>query len=350
MVGRGGRWLSWLLVGGLIACGSDMAGPGGNEASAMSHLGELLPGPGGLRFADVWGYADPATGKEYALLGVLGQPLLFVIDVSDPEAPATAAVVQVPSFDIKVWGHYAYTVTGSGDQGTSDGRIVDLSDPTNPQVVGAFPSSHNLVIDDRGFMYLEYPGLRILDLNGDPLHPQPVLLLDPSDGHDATVVGNRLYDFHGVNANIYDVTQPASPSFLGRIEDPEVTYYHSGWPTEDGRFLFLHDELSHRPAADVTIWDISQPDDPIRVGSISDDDATVHNVEIIGTLAYVSYYSGGFRIYDVSAPATPREVYHYRTSLQTGEGFVGAFGVYAFTPSGRVFVSDMMTGLHVFGR
>ena len=344
-----------LLIGGLLAGGCDTTDDSidGPEDPRIRLAGQLALTDPGMIHSDVWGYVDPATGTEYALVGSIGggAGALFVVEVSEATNPTRVARVDVPGFDVKVWRNFAYTVTGGPDRGnTPEGRIVDLSDPANPVVVGAFPSSHNLFIDDAGFMYLEFPGLRIFDLNPDPLNPVLVWEDAPREGHDATVVGDRLYDFHGRDGTfLYDVSDPANPLQLGTINPPNIVYHHSGWPTEDGRFLYLCDELSRGAADDVSIWDIRDPAAPVRVAAIADTAATVHNLYILDELAYVSYYRAGFRLYDVSDAAVPRLVDEFDTApTESGEGFSGAWGVYPFTPSGTIYVSDMQGGLFVF--
>jgi choice-of-anchor B domain-containing protein len=316
---------------------------------AISLLGQIdVPGP---ETTDVWGYLDPNTGKEYALVGygIFTNPPnagLFIVDVTNPSNPvAVANVNTVPGFDVKTWQHYAYTVNGV----SGIGGIVDISDPAKPRVVGSFPSAHNIFIDEKGFMYLEIPGLQIFDLKPDPTKPTLVWSDGTFGGHDAAVIGNRLYDFHGnAGTNIYDVSNPASPQLLGSIVDPTIRYHHSGWPTEDGKFLFICDELATHPSADVTVWDISAVGNPERVGEFADPDATVHNLYVAGNFAYLSYYTAGFRVLDISDPKNPRIADGYDTSLLSGEGFNGAFGAYPFAPSNNIYVSDIENGLFVF--
>ncbi len=347
-----GRALLVVLLGAAIGCGDEPTGPDGSGtgqgALQGSHLSQIDPGAGQVSYSDVWGYSDRARGREYAIIGALDRELIYIIDVTDPTAPSVASLLPVPSFDFKVRGQYLYSVTGGGDGGANLARIVDLSDPTAPRVVGAFPSSHNLTIDDRGYMYLEAPGLRILDLNADPLHPSLLWEDGSGSGHDATVVGDRLYDFHGDGTRIFDVSQRAAPQLLSRVSLPTIGYHHNGWPSSDGNYLYVTDEFSKGTNADVTIWDIAQVDDPILVSSIGHPQATVHNVIIVGQTAYMSYYGAGFRVYDLADPAAPSLAFDFDTSARDGEGWHGAFGVYPFAPSGLVYLSDISTGLHVF--
>ena len=341
-----------LAMAGCDSGGNDLDEVPDPEIHLMGRLAIEHENPNTIH-SDVWGYVDPNTGTEYALIGELGggEGRIHIVDASDPAAPVLTASVDVPGFDIKVWQHYAYTVTGGGDQGAApQGRIVDLSDPANPVVVGAFPSSHNIFIDDQGFLYLEVPGLRIMDLNPDPTNPELVWSDGTQSGHDATVIGDRLYDFHGrTGTHIYDVTDRSSPQLLGSITLPSIRYHHSGWTTRDGAYLFVCDELSQDNTADITIWNIEDPSNPVLVAEIGDLAATVHNLYIIDNLAYVSYYTAGFRIYDVSDPINPRLVDEFDTAAtERVPSFNGAWGVYPFTPSGHIYVSDTANGLYVF--
>ena len=305
--------------------------------------------PGGL--TDVWGYVDAGTGKEYAIAGygvfeTGAQGGVFIIDVSDPRNPVQVAQINsVPGFDVKVWKHYVYSVNGTRKE---LGGILDISDPANPVVVGSFPSSHNIFITEDGFMYLEVPGIRIYDLNPDPTDPT-LLWTGGDEGHDATVIGNRLYDFHGRSGtNIYDVSTPAQPTLIGSIKAPSIRYSHSGWTSEDGRFLYICDEGARHPNADITVWDIGNLDNPELVAEFKDSTAIVHNLYIKGDYAFVSYYTSGFCVFDVSDPTAMKLAEVFDTSPESSESFAGAFGVYPFASSGNIYVTDRAEGLFVF--
>jgi len=221
-------------------------------------------------------------------------------------------------------------------------------------VVGSFPSTHNLTIAENGYMYAGgSSGIQIYDLNPDPTNPAFVWQ-GGTEGHDATIVGNTLYDFHGFAGTFfYDISNPASPDLLGSLpQTPEINYHHSGWPTKDGRYLYLCDELSFSQGrdTDVTIWDISDFSNPVLVNSISDSTATVHNLFIIDDYVYTSYYNAGFKVFDATDPVNPQLVYQYDTEPNLAEvGFnTGAWGVYPLAPSGNIYVSDHNFGLFVF--
>ena len=59
---------------------------------------------------------------------------ITIVDVSDPATPVQVGNLStVPGFDVKVWGHYVYTVTGGGG---GQGGIVDLRRHRGPPVGG----------------------------------------------------------------------------------------------------------------------------------------------------------------------------------------------------------------------
>jgi choice-of-anchor B domain-containing protein len=273
---------------------------------------------------------------------------------------------------MKVWQNYLYVVDGTHDHsGENSGMIYDISDPNDPVAVGNFPSAHNIFIDDRGYLYLsgrhviingeeQERGITIFDLKNSPTDPELVWSSELSESHDVAVIGNRMFDFHGrMGTFIYDVTNPSAPTLLGAAQTGEG-FDHSGWTTEDGNFLFVTNELAastqhdflSEGGPDVLIWDISNVSNPVKVGEIHDNSSRVHNLYIVGNLAYISYYSAGLKIFDVTNPQNPELLYTYDTNGAIGgesaDGFNGAFGVYPFSSSGNIYVSDVSTDLFVF--
>ncbi|MDH3214927.1 MAG: choice-of-anchor B family protein [Candidatus Krumholzibacteria bacterium] len=337
-----------LVVAGVVAFHAIVVRPVLADGT-VSLLGQYaLEHPGSV--TDVWGYVDGNTNKEYALVGdQFGTSGVAIIDVTNPTNPThVAQAMGVAGFDMKVWDHYLYVVHGNRGPG---GRIFDLADVLAPEPVGDFESSHNLFIDDGGYMYLSMAGapreLRGYNLNANPTSPL-LIWQDGLDGpHDAAVIGTILYDFHGyLGTRIYDVTDPFSPTLLGVASD--ATFHHSGYPTEDGKHLFVTHERATGSDPDITVWNIEDPAAAVKVGDIFDTDATAHNLYIVGDFAYVAYYTAGFRVYDVSDPTQPAFVDGFDTSVRSGEGWEGSFGVYPFGPSGNIYVSDIDNGLYVF--
>jgi len=301
--------------------------------------------PNSVFLTNVVGYVDANTQREYAILGD-DREKVYIVDVTTPEDPRLVSQINgIPGFDVKTWDHYLYTCDGNSSG--LDSRIVDLTNPAAPIVLpNGFPSSHTIQISASGILSAEFPGLRLFDL----ANPEaPALLYETGgEGHDSMPRGTRLFDFHGRDGTvIWDVSNPSDPDTLGVINDATIVYHHSGDVTPDGNTLYLCDELMTGTGADISIWDIANPATPVRVGQIADPNSSVHNVYIVGTLAYVAYYGAGFKVFDVTNPAAPTLAGQYDTSRRSGEGFIGAIGAWAYSPSGNIFVCDIENGLFI---
>jgi hypothetical protein len=152
--------------------------------------------------------------------------------------------------------------------------------------------------------------------------------------HDISVIRNKLYVFGDNDNGIYDVTNHRSPELLVPVDynDPNLNI-HSGWVTDDDKYLFVCIEEG-KEAVDVLIFDISNPAFPIRVAEIHDTNSTAHNLYIIGSYAYVSFYTSGFRVYDISDPIIPTLIYEFDTKGSPEQQ--GAWSVFPFTSSENI--------------
>jgi hypothetical protein len=291
-------------------------------------------------------HEDAGASRLYAFVGDDFERI-YVVDVTDPtDMRLVAQIPGVPGFDLRIHNGYLYAC--DGNQSGQDSRIIDIADPANPVVLpNGFPSAHNLQVSPGGLLFAEFPGLRLFDL-ADPTAPA-LLYQTGGEGHDCAPRGNRLYDFHGRDgAVIWDITDPASPDTLGVIHSPDIRFYHSGDVTADERYLYLCDELMTGSGADVTVWDIQDPAGAFKVGQISDSDATVHNVYVVGDMMYVAYYAAGFKVFDLADPEKPVLAGQYDTSRRSGDGFIGAIDVFAYSPDGNFYVIDIENGLFAF--
>lgn len=301
-----------------------------------------------LPIHDVWGYTDTLTGDRYALLGAsnAGLRVIDVTDAADPQLVGTLSGDGVQAIDVKTWHNYAYVM---GESLGVTGKVIDLTDPTDPQVVGTFPGAHNITISKDGFMYLSVPGVRIFDLNTDPVQPTLVYSDNNCDGHDISILGDTLYDFSdNCGTRIFDISQPDTLVEMG-VVPPYGMFHHSGWPSEDGNYVFVCDELAAPSENDITVWDISNIQTPFLVDSFSDPTAYVHNLYVHGSYAFVSYYRAGFRVFDVSDPTDISLIAEYDTdSTASGPGYGGNFGLYTFWGSDIILASDEENGLYIF--
>ncbi|MDE2732001.1 MAG: choice-of-anchor B family protein [Bacteroidota bacterium] len=349
----------------------------------------------GVRLNDVWGWTDPETGAEYALVGHL-EGAAF-INVSDPMNPVYLGTLPRTDGspgstwrDIKVYRNHAYIVADGADaHGMQVFDLTQLRDleviPTNFAATAHYDqihSAHNIVINEAtGFAYAVGAsgggetcggGLHMIDLR-EPRQPAFAgCFADVTTGrrntgysHDAQCV-----IYHGPDAeyqgreiciganetaiSISDVTDKANPVAVGTGTYPDAAYVHQGWLSEDHGWYFQNDELdeiSGRAERTRTlVWDVRDLADPQMVREFfGPTSATDHNLYVHGDLMYQTNNASGLRVIDISTPDNPVEVGFFDTTpYGTDEsGFNGTWSSYPYFKSGIIVVTSRREGLFI---
>lgn len=308
---------------------------------------------------DIWGYVD-GTGVEYALVGASdGTSVVSLQDPANPVEVFWKPGINSTWRDIKTWNNHAY-ITTEAEEGL---LILDLSSLPNASNIdtthwfGVTPnnylSAHNLFIDDNGYCYLfgsniANGGVRILDLNSDPMNPTEVGSFENWYVHDGVVRNDTMFLGH-INdgfLSMVDVTDKANPVYLGSTNTPS-NFTHNVWFSDDGTKAFTTDEVSN---AYVAAYDVSDPSNIIELDKIqsSPGAGTIpHNTHFINDYIVTSYYADGVTVHDVSNPSNMVEVGNFDTSPATGNTFDGCWGTYPWLPSGLILASDRQMGLFV---
>ena len=374
-----------------------------SNVDLLSHVSDRATGNRG---ADIWGFMDLNTHREYVIMGYSNGTALY--DVTDPENPAEVGFIPGQSTtwrDIKV--HQRWNPTSSRydafafitADGATDGlRVMDLRglphSMTQSQYSSDFNQAHNVFItdidyatglsladesplliiagselSDGRFRAYEMSALQTPSSPGSPGTPAGQPAGDRLYMHDAasfrlTGSGSAqcpnasnghcdlLFDFNEGTVDIWDVTDPADFTRLSNTGYSNVRYVHSGWPTEDGQFLFVQDELDERDRGlrtTLRVFDISNLAAPVQLpGWTGPTNAIDHNGFVRGNRYYMSNYARGLTILDITDPGNPVDVGRFDTYPSgDGVGFPGAWGTYPFLPSGNVGVSDIDSGLYM---
>jgi choice-of-anchor B domain-containing protein len=330
----------------------------------------------------VWGWTDPETGREYALLG-LDTGTAFV-DVSEPDAPVYVGFLRTQTSNslwrsIKVYADHAFIVSeapGHGMQVFSLARLRGVTAPPEiftPDVrYGVFGRAHNVVVnEDTGFAYAVGTnntcsgGLHMVDVR-TPLAPVFAGCY-AADGytHDAQCVvysGPDVEHFgrevcfasNEDTLTVVDVTEKAAPIQLSRTGYAGRGYTHQGWLTPDHVYFLLDDELDEGRWGHPTrtyVWDVSDLDGPVLVGFHDAPTAsTDHNQFVRGSYVFQANYTSGLRVLRLGdlSQLELTEVASFDTVPESDQpGFIGAWNNYPFFASGTVVVSDIQRGLFV---
>lgn len=343
--------------------------------------------------ADLWGWADPETGIEYALVG-LADGTAFV-SLEDPRHPRFVGklptrTVTVPWRDIKTYKNHAFIVADGADHGMqvfdltqlrSAGATPQTFRPTAEYIGPGLASNggfslghvHNLAIDEEtGFAYAVGSntcgaGLHMIDVR-DPRRPRFAGCFGETGythdtqcvvyrGPDADYQGRELCfnsDPSPSSLSVVDVTDKRNPRLISRTIYPGGAYSHQGWLTPNQRFFLLGDELDELGFGHPTrtlVWDLADLDAPRLVGH--NDAITLsigHNMYTVGGRLYQANYTSGVRVLSTARAAEGRldELAFFDVFPSTdGPLFRGAWTVYPYLPSGILIASSIDGGLFV---
>ena len=352
-----------------------------NDYDLLTHIPiEEIGGPN-TSGNDCWGWVDPETNKEYALMAT-NKGVTFV-DITDPANAQVLGTLKTRTEnsswrDVKVFNSFAYIVSEATDHGVQAFNLTKLRDVINPPVeftsdreYAYIKSAHNIFINENsGFAYIvgtpDYQGGPIfLDIN-DPFSAiESGNYADDGYSHDVQVVTYNGPDTDyigkeiliGSNENevaIIDVTDKANPQKISTISYSNIGYTHQGWFTEDFKYFLLGDELDERDFGTnsrTIIFNFTDLDNPVyHMDYLGPTAAIDHNGYIKDNIFYQANYTGGVRMIDISDIENKNltEVGFFDTFPDNNNtSFNGAWNVYPFLPSGNIIISDINRGLFV---
>ncbi len=354
-----------------------------------------IGGKRGIMLNDIWGWTDPKTGREYALVGRMdGTAFVDVSDPSNPQYLGELPLHQGASAnlwrDIKVYQDHAFIVAdGAGPQGM---QVFDLTQLRSVKDAPAtftetahydrIWSAHNIAINEEtGFAFPignsaggETCGgaLHMIDIH-DPRNPTFAgCFADPSTGNqrtgythdtqcvtykgpDSRYAGREIcFNSSETAVGIADVSDKKAPKPIAVASYPNTAYTHQGWLTDDQKYFYVNDEGDELgglvPRTRTLVWDVSNLEEPVLakefLGATS---ATDHNLYVRGKYMYQSNYVSGLRVIDISDPVNPRETASFDT-VPFGEnvpGFAGSWSNYPFFKSGTIVLTSMREGLFI---
>ncbi len=206
--------------------------------------------------------------------------------------------------DVYVSGNYAYVVDGKAGL-----KIIDISDPASPVLVGSYetPGKAHAVYVSGYYAYVSvnYPwlGLLVIDISNSST---PTLAGKiPLDRYTVSmhISGNYIYLIDSYYFQIINISEPVAPELvvslnLGFMDIMLLDLYAS-----DGYAYVTMKDYSNVNSSIVFLIDVSDPTSPVVVSSI--------NVPLVVSSVYVSgdylYFAGasGLQVVDASDPTVP---------------------------------------------
>lgn len=288
-----------------------------SDPSNPTELGSLnLGGVNGLAVRD--GYAFVGANDAFGF---------SVVDVSDPSNPNLVwAKPGSTRMDVHLWGDFAFVRGHTGSV-----QLFDLTDPQNTAYVDS------VVVDEVGAMVivgdLMFVGtdvvcclaeLKIYDLASDPVNP--VLLGSVDDvGKKTTaltVEGDYAYwtvrhEGDWFSLEVVDVSVPESPTIVAS----ETGFVWARDVAVSGGYAYVADATTSVPHQALNGWastmglgifDVSDPTNPTLVSTFKTH-GNVTGVEVVANRAYVHDDGEGLIILDVTDPTKPVRLGNYHS-------------------------------------
>ncbi len=329
--------------------------------------------------SDLWVHGTAAYTATWGSRGSPGNELvgntLNTWDISDPANPQRTNSLTIDTRtvnDVKISSDGTLgliTHEGSND-GLNGVTLLDLTNPLQPSVISRTTSTlefgvHNSWLDGN-YAYLAVDGvsasggLRVLDIS-DPANPQVAASFygGSSSLHDVYLRDGFAFLSHwNAGLIILDVGNgvaggsPTSPVEVGRVQTTGGQT-HNAWYWPAGNYVFVGEEDFGAPGF-MHVVDVSDMANPVEVASFVVPGTTPHNfwMDETSEILYLAWYSNGIRALDVSGELfgaldlQGREI----TGFLYAQASAAGFPEQTWAPqlhNGLIYLSDLQTGLWV---
>jgi hypothetical protein len=371
--------------------------------------------------------SDLAFWGKYAFQGNYNG--FAIQDISDPDSPRLVSQVVCPGSqnDISVWKNLLFLSTDSSRSDDScnsttkpvtdptawEGiKVFDISDVANPRYIKSVETkcgshTHTLVPDGkRVLLYvssyilgptgvgpdcqLPHDKISIVEVPLDSPQTARVIaepVLFPDGGHPGNATTTQTTGCHDITVYrdkdiaagacmgdglIMDISDPAAPRVLSRIQDPNFAFWHSATLSHDGRSVLFTDELGGGVTAECdanagpnrgadAIYSIRNRHRPAFMSYFKiprfqeeTENCVAHNGNLLPIpgldILVQAWYQGGISVIDWTNGNRPRELAWWdRGPFLDGNGnpssAAGAWSAYWY--NGRIYTNEIARGFDV---
>jgi hypothetical protein len=255
-----------------------------------------------------------------------GSSVVYIYDISIPSKPLLLGNYSVQQYayriEIDVDGSTVFFLLNTETQ--TELHILDVSNPTKPQLLHVFPDIINIDRDQDTAYLLSDTGLALLDMS-NPVSPTiraEIPYVDGYEGEQFVVKEGKAYipDLLNPSFVIIDV-DPSSTTFshrLGEYELPESESTHLYDLTFGNDMVYIASRI-YTNTTSLSVIDVSRPEQPVLRGSSianNTDDYNV-NLTVSGDYLYLATGVNRLDIFNVSSPDNPRLITSHETSPST---------------------------------
>ncbi len=356
------------------------------KVDLQSFMPKATIGAANANLNDIWGWTDPLTGAEIAIVGLTNGTSF--VNITDPANPVYLGKLNshnngVDSWrDIKVYDDHAFIVADGRGNSTHGLQVFDLGQlrsVTNPPQnfsetahLNTFGNAHNIAInEDSGFAYVVGSnqcsgGLFMVDVS-NPATPRNAGCFSADgyvhdtqcviySGPDSRYSGREIcFGYNEDTLTIVDVTNKRNPAQVSRTPYAGAQYTHQGWLLDENQAIaIMNDELDEVESGNNTtsyIWNVSDLRSPRLLGRYLGPTSSIdHNLYTRDGYVFEANYRAGLRILstdEIDAGRMEEVAYFDVVPGSNSAQFSGSWSSYIDFASENIVVSDIGGGLFV---
>jgi hypothetical protein len=327
---------------------------------SFTSLPKILEGPKGA-MNDFVGDTNVNTPLDLAYKTINSKDMLFTannafglssVDVTnktDPKVVGTLRPIPSPASTIAVMPDQNIAVLGGDGTSTKDTKIINITDPTRPQIISSIPDLYGNITTSGNYAFVGQDKVKVVDL-AIPSNPQIKSTITlPAAAADMVTHNNLLYITSNNILYTYDVADHTSPNKLSEFNIGTgfyVTYISYGnnmiFATGSNNFKIIDVSIPNSPSLKgslafninfaagetaffnghyvafcanergIVIIDVQDPINPLIIGeTIGDPMNRYHSKKIIlqGDYAYAAEIYGSIMIVNIANPSQPTAIY-----------------------------------------
>ena len=294
--------------------------------------------PGTTGYSGIWGYHDPLTGRELALMCL--REGTWVVDATDPRQPVERGFFPGPvttfNREVTTFRQFAYVIT----EGGGGMQIIDLRNPLAPVLANTvtlpgWNNTHTIAADHAaGTLWCSGTplGLLVFDVATDPLNPRLLLTWTTRYVHDTYPKNGLAWLSLVVDGELWLADTRSLPNLpiLTRLPTPGART-HTAWTDSTDSLMLVSADVLNGP---LQLYDVTNRVVPRPLGSyvVAGQDIHTH-ILADDKISHIGCIGGDYRAVDVSDPNAPAEFASYNG--------IASWSAYPFQPSGVIYVSDI---------
>jgi len=303
---------------------------------------------------------------QYAYVVTLLGHRFLVVDISDPAHPRLVGEIAGRSgagelnepHAIRVSGTYAY-VSSLGNDTLS---VIDISNAANPILVSSINTAdHPQDIEIQGnYLYIAAAtdsAIEIIDIT-NPLQPQQFASIAHEPGvtafynvNNLSIQGTLLFAVASLNdtLTIFDISNPQNPQERSVLDvshdnNPATFDYIDGLVIQ-GNYAYI----SQRETRSFSVIDISNTQQPQRVGMVNLPEGSVKQIRLDGTTAY-GVGGNNLFVIDVSNPTSPVIIKNLQDDSFDGDAAYLHRALSLDIDDAYIYTISLQDGLAIFQR